>query len=124
MGTVVGQKMSRAGGLDSGGTGGASYALEDALDEPFIESDANSDGEPAEAGVMDIPGFRPESRILESRNFTFSLFSFRNSIFTQTLPLQILLPCLNVSLEFGIRNFNLCSSHFPPRAQRNPESGN
>ena len=44
--------MSRAGGLDSGGTGGASYALEDALDEPFIESDANSDGEPqpAEAG--------------------------------------------------------------------------
>ena len=50
MGTVVGQKMSRAGGLDSGGTGGASYALEDALDEPFIESDADSDGEPAEAG--------------------------------------------------------------------------
>ena len=50
MGRVVGQKMSRAGGLDSGGTGGASYALEDALDEPFIESDANSDGEPAEAG--------------------------------------------------------------------------
>ena len=54
VGGVVGQKMSRAGGLDSGGTGGASYALEDALDEPFIESDANSDGEPASVLLLPV----------------------------------------------------------------------